>query len=265
MVSALDAGLIKADTRCDICAEPVQIGEYAIKTWNGKYKENQTMIETIQNSDNTGMVFVGRKLGLDLMLSYFDKFGIGETTGVDLQGEVAATIRARDEWYPIDAATATFGQGITVTPIELITAFTAIANNGKRMEPHVVAAIETPDGEKISLPPKVLSNPISEKSAKIMTEMMVNAVDKGEAKWAKPKGYRIAGKTGTAQIAVEGHYDPDKTIASFIGFAPADDPKFLMLVVYDRPTPIYGSETAAPTFFRVAKNILLHYGIQPKE
>jgi stage V sporulation protein D (sporulation-specific penicillin-binding protein) len=266
MASALDAGLIKADTKCDICAGPVQIGEYAIKTWNGKYTDDQTMIEIIQHSDNTGMVFVGRKLGLDRMLSYFDKFGIGQTTGIDLQGEVEATIRARNEWYPIDAATATFGQGITVTPIELITAFTAIANDGRRMEPHVVAAIQTPEGDRIAIPAKELGKPISEKTAKIMTEMMVNAVDKGEAKWAKPKGYRIAGKTGTAQIPVEGHYDADKTIASFIGFAPADDPKFLMLVVVDQPTTSpYGSETAAPMFFRVAKNILMYYNIAPTE
>jgi cell division protein FtsI/penicillin-binding protein 2 len=266
MSSAMDAGLIKPDTRCTICAGPVTIGEYDVRTWDKKYYANSTMTEVIQHSDNTGMVFVGRKLGLDRMLSYFKKFGIGETTGVDLQGEAEAPIRARDDWYQIDQATATFGQGISVTPIELITAFSAIANGGKRMEPHVVAAIQTPEGEKIEIPPKILSTPISEKTARIMTEMMVNAVDKGEAKRAKPKGYRIAGKTGTAQIAVEGHYDANTTIASFIGFAPADDPKFLMLVVYNSPkTSSFGSETAAPTFFRVAKNILSYYGIPPSE
>lgn len=266
MASALDAGLIKADTKCSICAGPVTIGEYDIRTWNNKYNPDETMTEVIQHSDNTGMVFVGRQLGLDRMLSYFDKFGIGQETGIDLQGEVEASIRPRNEWYPIDAATATFGQGITVTPIELITAFSAIANGGHRMEPHVVAAVQTPEGDRIEIPSKEMGQPISEKTAKIMTEMMVNAVDLGEAKWAKPKGYRIAGKTGTAQIPVEGHYDADKTIASFVGFAPADDPKFLMLVVVDRPTTsIYGSETAAPIFFRVAKNILMYYNIAPSE
>lgn len=266
MASALDANLVKPETKCAICAGPVTIGDYTIHTWNDKYNADETMTEVIQHSDNTGMVFVGRKLGLDRMFSYFQKFGIGETTGIDLEGEVEATIRSKDEWYPIDLGTATFGQGITVTPIELLTAFSAIANGGKRMEPHVVAAVQTPEGEKIVISPKVLSTPISEKTAKIMTEMMVNAVDKGEAKWAKPKGYRIAGKTGTAQIPVAGHYDPTKTIASFVGFAPADDPKFLMLVVIDRPTTsIYGAETAAPIFFRVAKNILDYYGVQPSD
>ena len=97
-----------------------------------------------------------------------------------------------------------------------------------------------------------------------MTEILVNAVNNGEAKWARVKGYRIAGKTGTAQIPIAGHYDPHKTIASFIGFAPADDPKFAMLVIVDRPTKsIYGSETAAPIFFDIARGIFAYYGIQP--
>ncbi len=266
MSSALDAGLVRPDTQCTSCDGPVSIGGYEIQTWNGKYNPNSTMIDVIQHSDNTGMVFVGRLLGLDRMISYFQKFGIGEMTGIDLQGEVVANMRPKEDWYPIDLATASFGQGITITPIELLTAFSAIANDGHRMEPHVVQSIQTPDGQKREISPKVLGSPISSKTAKVMTEMLVNAVDNGEAKWAKPKGYRIAGKTGTAQIPVAGHYDANKTIASFIGFAPADDPKFLMLVVIDRPsTSIYGAETAAPVFFRVAKKILTYYGIPPSE
>ncbi len=266
MAAALDAGLVKADTKCNICAKPVEIGGYTIETWNDKYAANSTMADVIKNSDNTGMVFVGQKLGLDLMISYLEKFGFGQMTDIDLQGEVTPQIRPRDSWYPIDLATASFGQGISVTPIELLTAFSAIANGGKRMEPHMVARIETPDGEIIDIEPKILSRPISERAAKITTEMMVNAVNNGESKYLKPEGYRVAGKTGTAQIPVEGHYDPNKTIASFVGFAPADDPAFLMLVVVDRPsTSIYGSETAAPIFFEAAQKILTYYGISPTE
>lgn len=266
MASALDAGLVKPDTKCPICAGPIEIGGYEIRTWNNKYNAQESMTDVIMHSDNTGMVYVGRSLGLDRMLAYFEKFGLGSLTGIDLQGEVVSQLRPKENWYPIDLATASFGQGITVTPIELLTAFSAIANEGKRMEPHVVAKIVTPEGETIKIQPKVLSRPISERSARIITEMMVNAVDNGEAKFAKPKGYRIAGKTGTAQIPVEGRYDANKTIASFVGFAPADNPKFLMLVVIDRPTSsIYGAETAAPIFFKVAKNILTYYGIPPSE
>jgi stage V sporulation protein D (sporulation-specific penicillin-binding protein) len=266
MAAAIETGVVKPETRCTICSGPVEIGGYKIKTWNDEYHTNPTMIEVIQHSDNTGMVFTGQKLGKERLFKYLDAYGFGKMTGVDLQGEMVPQLRARDSWYPIDLATTTFGQGISVTPIQLLSAFGTIANGGKRMEPHVVAAVETEEGKNIAIEPKILSSPISLKTAKIMTEILINAVDEGEAKWAKPKGYRIAGKTGTAQIPVEGHYDPKNTIPSFIGFAPADDPKFVMLVVFDRPTSsIYGSETAAPVFFDIAKHMLTYYGIAPTE
>lgn len=266
MASAIDSGVVTDDTRCTICAGPVELAGYEIKTWNDEYHPNATMTDIIQYSDNTGMVFTAQKLGLDRMLSYFKKFGIGQLTGIDLQGEVIPTIRAKSDWYPIDLATASFGQGISITPIELLSGFSAIANDGIRMKPQIVSKIETGDGEIIDIPPSELSRPISKKTARVMTEILVNAVDEGEAKWAKPKGYRIAGKTGTAQIPVEGRYDATKTIPSFIGFAPADDPKFIMLVVLDRPTTsIYGSETAAPIFFTMARYLLDYYAIPPTE
>ena len=141
----------------------------------------------------------------------------------------------------------------------------AIANDGVRMQPYVVKAVQGPDGIVTNVQPKVLDAPISPATARVMTEMMVNAVDKGEASWARLKGYRIAGKTGTASIPVQGHYDPNQTIASFVGFAPANDPKFVMLVILNRPTAsIYGSETAAPVFFDIAKSLLGYYGIPPE-
>ncbi|MDP3988458.1 MAG: penicillin-binding protein 2 [Candidatus Levybacteria bacterium] len=266
MAAGIDSNVVKPQTKCPICDKPVSISGYEIKTWNNKYDKDINMIDVIKNSDNTGMVYVAKSLGLERMISYLDKFGIGQVTGVDLQGEAALSIKPADKWYEIDLATAGFGQGISVTPIELLDAFSSIANEGKRMEPHVVSKIQTPDGQTINIEPKVLSTPISSKTAKVMTEILVNAVDNGEAKWAKTKGYRIAGKTGTAQIPIAGHYDPNMTIASFIGFAPADDPKFAMLVVVDRPTTsIYGAETAAPIFFEIARELLNYYNIPPKE
>lgn len=266
MAAALNEGLLKPETECTICAGPVEIGGYQIKTWNDQYQANISMTDVIVHSDNTGMVFVSQKLGLDRMLTYFKRYGIGQLTGIDLQGEATPTVRTKSNWYPIDVATASFGQGISVTPIELLSAFSSIANNGVRMKPEVVDSVETPEGEVIKIQPEVLSKPITEKTAKVMTEILVNAVDRGEAKFAKPKGYRIAGKTGTAQIPIAGHYDPTKTIASFIGFAPADDPKFVMLVIVDEPTSsIYGAETAAPIFFKVAKQLLDYYGVTPTE
>lgn len=266
MAGALDAKILKPETKCPICGGHVTVGDYQIKTWNDKYYKDSTMIEIIEHSDNTGMVYVAKSLGLKRFISYLDKFNFGNPTGIDLQGEVSFDIKAQDGWYPIDLATAGFGQGISVTPIQLLVAFSALANGGNIMEPHVVAKISDNNGEIISIRPKILKKSISSQIAKVLTEMLVNAVDKGEAKWAKPKGYRIAGKTGTAQIPIAGHYDPNKTITSFIGFAPADNPKFAMLVIIDRPTTsIYGAETAAPVFFDIAKDILTYYKIAPTE
>ena len=134
------------------------------------------------------------------------------------------------------------------------------------MEPHVVKSIITPDGDTIDIPPKVVAQTMSMKTSKVMTAILVQAVDRGEAAFTRLKGYQIAGKTGTAQIPVAGHYDPNQTIASFIGYAPAYDPKFVMLVIINRPTTsIYGSETAAPIWFDIAKKWLLYYNIPPTD
>jgi len=266
MSAALDASVVTPKTQCNICGGPVSIGEYKLHTWNDKYFKDTNMIDVIRRSDNTGMVFVAQKLGVDRMISYLEKFGIGSLTEIDLQGEVAIDLKSKDQWYPVDLATAGFGQGISLTPIELLDAFSAIANRGKRMKPYVVSHVEKEDGKIVRIEPKVLGQPISEKTALVMTEILVNAVNKGEAQWTRLRGYRIAGKTGTASIPVEGHYDLEQTIASFIGFAPADDPKFSMLVILDKPTSSpYGSETAAPIFFDIAKDILSYYEIPPSE
>ncbi len=145
-------------------------------------------------------------------------------------------------------------------------AIAAIANNGKRMQPQVVAAVQTPDGQTIPILPKEIDQPISPVTAQVMTQMMVATANKGEAQFYRLKGYEIAGKTGTASIPVAGHYNPTKTIASFIGFGPANDPKFAMLVILNEPSAsIWGATTAAPIFYAVAKDIFTYYGIPPSE
>ena len=194
------------------------------------------------------------------MVEYLRRFGLGSKTGIDLQEEVASPLRSR--WGDIDYATSSFGQGIAVTSIQMVTAVSAIANGGTLLEPHVVKNVlgDTP----IPLPIKNKGQVITPETAKRITNLMVAAVEKGEAKWAIPKGYRIAGKTGTAQIAVSGHYDAEKTIASFVGFAPAEKPRFVMLVKLREPSSSqWGSETAAPLWFRLATKLLLHYNIAP--
>jgi cell division protein FtsI/penicillin-binding protein 2 len=264
MSSAMDAKLVTPDTKCNACAGPVSVGGYQLETWDNKYFPNTNMIDVIKHSDNTGMVFVAQKLGVNRMINYLGKFGIGDNTGIDLQGEVSASLKPENAWYAVDLATTGFGQGISVTPIEILDATAAIANNGVRMQPEVVKAVQDADGNTTMIQPKVLDQPINGAAAKVMTQIMVDAVNKGEASWARLKGYSIAGKTGTASIPVAGHYDPTQTIASFVGFAPADNPKFVMLVILNRPTAsIYGADTAAPIFFDIAQSLLRYYGIPP--
>ena len=261
MASALDMSLVDPNTRCDICSGPRQIAGYEISTWNKKYYPNSTMTEVIQHSDNVGISFVADKLGIDRFYEYILKFGFREKTGIDLQEEADGAIRNKKDWKGIDLVTSAFGQGIAVTPIQMVQAVQAIANRGVLISPKIVAKIIANSKEEI-VKPGEKRQVISAKTAAQITEMMVNAVEKGEAKAFVPKGYKIAGKTGTAQIPLAGHYDPDKTIASFVGFAPANDPKFVMLVLFNQPSAsIFGSETAAPTFFEIARELFNYLGI----
>jgi cell division protein FtsI/penicillin-binding protein 2 len=245
---------------------PVQIGEYSIKTWNEEYHGTIDMVEVLQYSSNVGMVFVQRQLGDDNIVSYINNYGFGKKTGIDLEDEASPDVRDEGTWSAIDYATASFGQGIAVTPLQITSAMATIANDGWLMEPRVVKEFIDNQGRVVTQKEKKIRQVISAKTAKDMTAMMVDAVKYGEAKWAAPKGYKVAGKTGTAQIPVSGYYDKDKTIASFVGFAPAEDPKFIMLVVLTEPqSSQWGSETAAPLFFTIATEIFKYLGIPPTQ
>ncbi len=200
------------------------------------------------------------------MLRYIKDYGFGEKTNIDLEEESSPELRSPESWTEIDYATSSFGQGIAVSPLQVVRAVGALANGGMLMEPHLVKEFHDSSGKVVKQKSKSVKQVISKDSAKEIKEMMIAAVKYGEAKWAAPKGYRIAGKTGTAQVPVSGHYDPDKTIASFVGFAPADDPKFVMLVIINQPkSSIWGSETAAPLFFQIAKDIFSYMGIPPSD
>lgn len=248
MAAAFNEDVVDPETKCDICSGPVEIGKYRIKTWDDTYRPNLTMTDAIINSDNTGMVFAARRLGGKKFSEYLAKFGFGEKTGIQLQDEVSGTIvEDGDKYREIDLATNSFGQGIAVTPIQIVSAVNSIANQGLYLSP-VIVEDEKPKERKI----------LNEITVTKITEIMEKAVENGEAKWSKPKGIKVAGKTGTAQIPIEGHYDPDKTFASFIGFFPSDNPKYTMLVSLREPkTSIWGSETAAPLWFSVAKQLML--------
>lgn len=262
MAAALQEKAVKPD---EIYNEtgPVTIGDYNIRTWNNSYEGKISMTRILEKSSNVGMVYVGEKLGDKKLYEYLEKYGFGNLTGIDLQGEVAGLLKPKSLWYPIDFSTVTFGQGIAVTPIQMIRAFASIINGGKIYTPHMVKEMRA-DGKVQEIPPQSTQAIIDEKTSAIIRKMLVSTVDNGDSKWAKPKGYKMGGKTGTAQIPIAGHYDPTKTYASFVGFAPADAPKFLVLVTLREPkSSPWGSETAAPLFFEIAKELILYYNISP--
>lgn len=243
---------------------PVEIGGYVIRNWNNKYAGRISISNILEKSSNVGMTWIGGRMGHDALYKYLNAYGFGHPTGVDLQGEIGGLIRPQDQWKPIDYATASFGQGIAVTQLQLVRAFSSLVNGGYLMKPYVVKEIR--QGERVrTRKPKIESRILSSHTSEIMKKMLESSVAKAEAKFTFPKEYRIGGKTGTAQVAVQGQYDASKTIASFIGFAPVEKPRFVALVVVREPkTSIWGSETAAPVFFDIAKELFVYYNIVPE-
>ncbi|MFH1289330.1 MAG: penicillin-binding protein 2, partial [Patescibacteria group bacterium] len=264
MAAAINEGVVTPEMKCDNCSGPRIIDGYKIRTWDEKYYPNSTMTEVLVHSDNIGMIFIAEKLGLTKMLEYLKSFGLGEKTGIDLEEEAVPALREKKDWSAVDLAASSFGQGIALTPIQMTRIAAAIANGGDLVNPLVVSEVRTKD-KIMEVKPEKSEKIFSKKTALTVTEMMIKAVDDGEAKWAKPEGYRIAGKTGTAQIPVAGHYDEEKTIASFVGFAPADDPRFVMLVSLKEPASSpWGSETAAPLWFDICRQLFSYWGISPE-
>jgi cell division protein FtsI/penicillin-binding protein 2 len=260
MAAAIEEGVLKpTDTFNETGA--VTIGGYRIQNWNDKYEGKISITRILEKSSNVGMVYVGQKLGKQKVYDYIKKYGFGDYTNIDLQGETPGQLKPLDSWYPIDAATMPFGQGISVTAMQLVRGFAAVINGGYLMRPYIVKEV-VEDGYKKVREPQIQRRVLSEKTSRIMRKMLVDTVAHAEAKWDIPEGFTFGGKTGTAQIALEGKYDASKTIASFIGFVPADDPEFLVLTVIQEPgSSSWGSETAAPLFFDIAKELLIYYNI----
>jgi len=263
VAAAIDLGLIKEDTICTNCDQPRKINQYTIRTWNDEYHPNITIKDALAKSDNIAMIFIAELMGEEKFPEYIKKFGIGEEIKVELQEDTATPVRK--EWKQIDVATSSFGQGVATTAMQMVRAVGAIANHGKMMRPTIVEkVIDHQQGSKLVVEPIEERQVVSEQTAKTVSEMMVYAASQGEAKWISSKTHSVAGKTGTAQIPIDGHYDAKKTIASFIGFAPADNPRFIMIVKLREPSSSpWASETAAPLWYDIASKLYLLLNIPP--
>jgi len=242
----------------------VEVGGPPIYNYENKVYGECNMIEVLKHSINTGAVFVERELGSELFWKYVERFGFTQPTGIDLAEEVSSSNLVLKNGIPRDFATASFGQSIALTPIQLITGFSAIANNGEMVQPYLVSKTIDPQGEERS-PRLQTKKVISSKTASQLTTMLVEVVESGYGKLARVEGHQIAGKTGTAQVLLPGQaaYDPEQTVQSFIGFAPALNPQFLALIKLDNPKVASAYYSAAPLFQELAQFIIHHYQIPP--
>ena len=267
MAAGLDTGKISPETTF---TDPgiLKIGGYTITNAAERSYGVCTMTKVLEKSINTGAVFVERLVGPDVFREYVEKFGFMEPTGIDLSGEVVGKTSNLKKGGPeINFATAAFGQGISVTPISLISALGAIANDGKLMKPYLVEKIIHADGAESTIEPEVKRQVISPQAASQLTSMLVSTVKNGYDK-VKLKGYYVAGKTGTAEIPNPkgGGYGTGEFIHTFVGWAPAYNPKFIILLKMDKPRGInFASDSLSPVFGRLAKYLLNYYEIPPEE
>lgn len=265
MAAGLDLGKINPDTVYNDTGS-VTIGGHTITNSDNKSYGWQTMTNILEKSLNTGAVFVARKIGVKDLLKYIENFNFGSISGIELQKEVAGDVSSLRKKGEIYLATASFGQGISVTPLQIVSAFAAIANGGVLMKPYIVDEIGTREsGEMLKTESKEIRRVISQRTSNLLSAMLVSVVEKGHGKRAGVPGYYIAGKTGTAQVPTKGGYEKDVTIGSFAGFGPADNPRFAMIVKIDNPKDVQWAESSAAPLFGKIATFLLQYFEVPTE
>ena len=263
MAAALDNNTVTPNTTF-LDTGSILIGGATIKNWNDEAWGLQDMEGCIQNSLNVCMAWISSQMGAQNFYGYMNRFGLGHLTGIDLADEAAGRLKAPgdSDWSPSDLGTNAFGQGVATTPIQIMMAASAIANNSRMVTPHVLYAMVR-DGRQFNVPAQYAGSPISVNTAQTLDQILATSIE-NEASLASVPGYRIAGKTGTAQIPEPGGYDPSLTNASFIGWGPIDDPRFMIYVWLESPSAsIWGSETAAPVFAQVAQKTILMLNIPP--
>jgi len=263
MAAALNEGKITPDTTF-IDEGFVSFGGSAIRNFNKKIYGRQTMTQVLEESINTGAVYAEQQLLHKTFFEYIDKFGFTEKTGIDIQGEVYSRNDNLKNGPDVNFATASFGQGIEATPMQIVRGYSAIANGGRLVTPYIAEKIADKSGQT-RVEPEFSGQVITGKTASQLTSMLVNVVDNGFNSAAKIPGYYIAGKTGTAQIPLKNGrgYEPDKTIQGFVGFGPAFDPQFLILVKLDNPKVASSSLSAVPIFKELAWYIINYWKIPP--
>lgn len=263
MAAALDAGTVRPETQF-IDSGAIQVGGITIQNWNRDAWGQQNMVGCLQHSLNVCMAWISSQMGSQSFYGYLERFGLGHPTGVDLAGEAVGRLKVPGDtdWYPVDLGTNAFGQGISVTPLQMMMAVSAVANDGRMVTPHVLYSMVR-DGHQYNVPSQYAGSPISAETAHTLSEMLAVSLEE-ESSQALLAGYRLAGKTGTAQIPTDFGYDAFHTNVSFIGWGPVDEPQFMIYIWLQKPSSsIWSSETTAPVFSQVAEQTVIQLSIPP--
>jgi len=246
----------------------IEVGGARLRCWKRGGHGSETFLQVVENSCNPGFVVLGQRLGKDTLFDYIYKFGFGKKTGIDLGGEENGIMFKPSRVGPVELATTAFGQGVSVTPIQQVAAVSAAVNGGKLFKPHVARAFSKPDtGEIINtVQPELVRNVISEATSQQVRETLESVVAKGTGRNAFIDGYRVGGKTGTAQKVINGRYSADEHIVSFIGFAPADHPKLVVYAAVDDPKGLqFGGLIAAPLVKNIMADALRYMKVEPSK
>jgi cell division protein FtsI (penicillin-binding protein 3) len=265
--SALEEGVVRPSDRVYAENGAITVANTTIHDWK-KYGW-LTFAEVLQNSSNVGSIKVGMSLGKERYYKYMSGFGFGASTNLGLPGESRGQLRPPAQWSGLSLATMSIGQEISVTAVQMVAAFGAVANGGRLMQPQIIRAVLDAQGRELrSFEPKAVRQVISPETARTLTEMMVNVVGNGTGRHAAIPGYEVAGKTGTAQKMdpATKRYSRAPGVLSFVGFVPADDPRLAMIVLLDEPkNEKWGSEAAAPIFAAIGREALRYLNVPPRD
>lgn len=268
LAAALEEG--KVNLKSERFHDPgaIEVGGARLRCWKKGGHGSQTFLEVVENSCNPGFVTLGQRLGKDVLFRYIRNFGFGTKTGVDLRGEENGILFKPERVGPVELATTSFGQGVSVTPIQQIAAVSAAINGGTLYKPHVAKALIHPEtGEIVQrFEPEAVRKVVSDDTSRQIREALESVVARGTGRNAFIDGYRVGGKTGTAQKVVNGRYSPTEHIVSFIGFAPADDPQIVVYAAVDNPKGIqFGGLITAPIVRNILADALQRLGIEPRK
>jgi cell division protein FtsI/penicillin-binding protein 2 len=265
MSSAIEEGLVNPSTTINDTGLAFVDG-VAIHNWDGAANGQITMTQVLIKSSNVGTQWVSGLLGADRFYHYLDSFGFGKRTGVRLPGEVQGTVRTNqsENWTRVDLATNSYGQGVAVTPLQMLSAIASLANDGMLMKPRFVREVRGPDGAQV-IEPEMVGQTVSPKTARTVIQMMEEVAQQESLRQHRIPGYRIALKTGTADTPTNLGYNLDVTFASVVSLLPADDPRFAVLIRLDGPEALYGGVVAAPVLKQLGQELFTYYRIAPSD